>query len=90
MKIAIVDDDLKWCEKIKEEIGRCEQGNEATIDFFSCGEDYLASEELYDISFVDIEMPGVDGFETIAKMKKRNADGIYIILTRHNEMSRIG
>ena len=90
MKIAIVDDDLKWCEKIKEEIGRCEQENEATIDFFSCGEDYLTSEELYDISFVDIEMPGVDGFETIAKMQKRNADGIYIILTRHNEMSRIG
>ena len=90
MKIAIVDDDLKWCEKVREEIDRWEQGKEGIIDFFSCGEEYLASEKLYDISFVDIEMPGVNGFETIAKMQKRNADGIYIILTRHNEMSRIG
>lgn len=90
MKIAIVDDDKNWCDKVRDEIERYAEDNEIEVEIFLSGETFLNSGKRFDISFVDIEMSGMDGFETIARMQKRNADAIYIILTRHNEMSRIG
>ena len=90
MKIAIVDDDIKWRERVRSEIVRYDVNKEMEIDFFTSGEMYLGSKERYDLSFVDIEMPGMDGFETIARAKETDADGIYIILTTHIEMSRKG
>ena len=59
------------------------------VDLYSSGEEYLEKEEIYDVTFVDIEMPGIDGFETIRRARKYNANGIYIILTNHIEMSNI-
>lgn len=90
MKIAIVDDDARWRELVKNEIVQYDTNNEITMDFFTSGDTYLESKNQYDISFVDIEMPGTDGFETIMQAKKTDADGIYIILTTHTEMSRKG
>lgn len=90
MKISIVDDEAKWIERIKNEIIRYDEENDMEIDVFLSGEAYLKSEKQYDISFIDIEMPGIDGFETISKARKYNPEGIYIILTTHAEMSRKG
>ena len=90
MRIAIVDDELNWRERVRDEILRYDEKREIEMDFFPSGEAYLACEKRYDITFVDIEMPGLDGFETITKAKEKDADGIYIILTTHTEMSRKG
>lgn len=90
MKISIVDDDAKWIELIRSEILLCDEDNDMEIDVFLSGEEYLKCEERYDISFVDIEMPGIDGFETISRARKNNPEGIYVILTTHAEMSRKG
>ena len=90
MRISIVDDDKNWRERVKEEILKYEKCEDFEIDLFESGESYLNSKEHYDISFIDIEMPGIDGFETIAKAKESGDDGIYVILTTHAEMSRKG
>lgn len=90
MKISIVDDDPKWVERIRNEIIRYDENKEMTIDTFLSGEEYLKREEQYDISFIDIEMPGIDGFETISKARKYNPNGLYVIFTTHVEMSRKG
>ncbi len=90
MKISIVDDEPKWIERIRNEIIRYDEDDDMEIDVFSSGEEYLKSEEKYDISFIDIEMPGLDGFETISKARKCHPEGIYVILTTHAEMSRKG
>ena len=90
MRISIVDDDVHWIERIKKEVLECEVDEAVEIDTYSSGEQYLASGKEYDISFVDIEMPGIDGFETITKAMENNDDGIYVILTTHTEMSRKG
>lgn len=90
MKISIVDDEMIWIERIKSEIVRYAQDNDMEIDVFSSGEEYLKCEKQYDISFVDIEMPGIDGFETISRARKYHPEGIYVILTTHAEMSRKG
>lgn len=90
MKIAIVDDDINWRERIRDEIVRCDVDKEIEMDFFPNGVAYLESKMRYDISFVDIEMPGMDGFETITRAKEKDEDGIFVILTTHTEMSRKG
>lgn len=90
MRIAIVDDDINWRHCVKEEILKYDTYKEMEIDLFASGTQYLESKRHYDISFVDIEMPGVDGFETISKARTNDNDGIYVILTTHTEMSRKG
>ena len=90
MRISIVDDDKKWLDRIEKEIVKLYADSDFKIDTFVCGEDYLASDEKYDISFIDIEMPGIDGFDTISKAQASGKEGLYIILTTHAEMSRKG
>lgn len=90
MRIAIVDDDSNWRERVKTEILRCCRIKDMEIDVFTSGEKYLECGRSYDISFIDIEMPGIDGFETISKAREYCNEGIYIILTTHAEMSRKG
>lgn len=90
MRISIVDDDKNWRERVKAEIQKYDKNKEFEIDVFASGESYLNSKNTYDISFIDIEMPGIDGFETITKAKENSDEGIYVILTTHAEMSRRG
>ena len=90
MKIAIVDDEARWQKRVREEVGRLDFNEEVEIDLYISGENYLEREIQYDISFIDIEMSGMDGFETILKAREHNPDGIYMILTTHLEMSRKG
>lgn len=90
MKIAIVDDDAYWREKIEREIVRYVGNVKRQIDVYESGEQYVESQMRYDISFVDIEMSGMDGFDTILKAKEYQPDGLFVILTTHVEMSRKG
>ena len=90
MNIAIVDDESHWRKCVSEEIGKICNNKENCIDIYEDGKTYLQSKKQYDISFVDIEMPDMDGFQVIERAKKGNSEGIYIILTTHTEMSRKG
>lgn len=90
MRIAIVDDAENWRECIRDALLRLDTERKMEIDLFTSGEEYLDSETKYDISLIDIEMSGMSGFETIPKAREHNPDGIYMILTTHVEMSRVG
>ena len=90
MRIAIVDDEEQWRERVRQEVLRQNFKQEPEIDLFESGEQYIGSEKQYDISFIDIEMPRMDGFDTILKARENHPDGIYVILTTHVEMSRKG
>ena len=90
MRISIVDDERNWRERVKTEIQKYDKYKDFEIDVFDSGESYLNSNNTYDISFIDIEMPGIDGFETITKARENSNEGIYVILTTHAEMSRRG
>ena len=57
---------------------------------YESGKTYLQAKRQYDITFVDIEMPDMDGFQVIERAKEVNNAGVYIILTTHTEMSRKG
>lgn len=90
MNIAVVDDEAHWRNIVKAEIEKIYNSKEICIDIFRDGKTYLKSEKQYEVSFIDIEMPDMDGFQVIERAKEVNNDGIYIILTTHTEMSRKG
>ena len=90
MRIAIIDDEMYWRTTAEQIVIQHYSNVEVIIDTYQSGKQYLNSKIQYDISFVDIEMSGVDGFETIEKARTYNQDGVYIILTTHTEMSRKG
>lgn len=90
MKIAIIDDEIYWREKILNYVSEHYKDARIQIDVFSNAREYLSKKDMYDISLVDIEMPEIDGFETINSARCYNPEGIYIILTTHTEMSRKG
>lgn len=90
MKIAIIDDEQYWRHSAEQIVSKYYANVEVNIDIYEEGEQYLKSKVKYDISFVDIEMPGVDGFTTIERARDYNPEGIFIILTTHTEMSRKG
>lgn len=90
MRIAIIDDDAYWRERIEQEVSRYVGDAERKIDIYESGEQYIKSQKKYDISFVDIEMDGMDGFDTILKATELQSDGIFIILTTHAEMCKKG
>lgn len=90
MKILIVDDDFT-CRNIMQEIagtiGKSEiavNGKEA-IDAFS---DALKNKAPYDLIFLDIMMPGMNGQEVLRKIRETETsygigglDGVKIIMT---------
>lgn len=90
MRIAIVDDDAYWRTQIKREIIKYVVAGERLIDVYESGEQYIESKKKYDISLVDIEMGGMDGFDTILKAAELQADGLFIILTTHAELWKKG
>lgn len=89
MKIAIVDDEACWRKNTKQCIIEIEQ-EDIEIVVYDNPISYLESKEKYDISLIDIEMPEMDGFETIKRAREINTNGIFMILTTHTEMSRKG
>lgn len=87
MKIAVVDDMEMYRNRARDYIMQYyNKDTGVQIDCFQSGEDYLTSETIYDISFIDIEMSGMDGFETIKKARSKYPEGVYMILTTHTEM----
>lgn len=87
--IAIVEDEEKWQRVAKNEIER-HYGTNAYIDFFQTGEKFLEKCQDYDMIFMDIELPGKDGFEIAEEYVREHRDTLLIIMTTHTEMSRKG
>ena len=86
--IAFCDDELLFAEKLKK---KCEEFLIAkefnyNISIFSDGLSLIHSEEEIDIVFLDIGMPGIDGFEVAEILNKRKKKVIIIFVTSHNEM----
>lgn len=69
-RILVVDDSIPMQKALAAEIKKMD--NPSEIDFASSGEEALQYTEknTYDFIFLDIVMPGIDGFETCTQMRK--------------------
>lgn len=90
MRIAICDDDTRFLNEVErlminifKEIGFTDY----TIDKFTNSIDLLEAHLIlcYSYLFTDVEMPDINGFRLIEKMRETNADLQTVILSSHNK-----
>lgn len=89
MKIAIVDDEVKWRNQALDVV-KVYTDETDQIDIFESGVEFIKRNEEYDIVLMDVDMPEMDGFETIIDYKAEYSEGIIIILTTHLDYARKG
>ncbi len=80
-KILVVDDAQIECLAMYKEFG--EEGYE--VDTAINGQEALnkAKAKKYDLIFVDLVMPGMDGIQTCQALKKETSASVVILMTGH-------
>lgn len=73
-KIAICDDEWIIVEQLNGMVSECieKKGIEYSINTFLSGMDIIQSEIIFDLIFLDIEMPEIDGIEIGKRIRKNN------------------
>lgn len=91
MKIAVCDDNILFQEEIKNLLYEYFGKLSVEIRLFTNGNQFLTEVQSadipYDLVFMDIEMPRIDGLETARKLRKDNRDLFLIFLSSHTELA---
>lgn len=84
MRLAICDDDLSFCERIRHALVSAYPEQET--DCFSNGNDLIDEMRTnpYDIAYLDIEMPDINGVKVAEKLQAINPSVIIIFVSSHN------
>jgi two-component system OmpR family response regulator len=79
MRIAIVEDDIVLADGLTASM---KQSGYA-VDWVSNGSDAdaLLSAQIYDLLILDLGLPGLDGFQVLERLRKRNSQTPVLILT---------
>ena len=83
MTIAVCDDEKITLNEVSRAIAEICPG--AEIETFSSGKELIENSRKYNIIFLDIDMPDIDGMETAQNMRQNNRAEYIIFLTGHNE-----
>lgn len=90
LNIAICDDNYNMLVRIQDILkNELEKYNEkANIKIFTNGEILLKAHEtiIFDILFLDIEMPDISGFEIAKKLRDSFSNSYLIFITTHSEL----
>jgi two-component system OmpR family response regulator len=80
-RILVVDDD----PSVREALGAALQAKRCEVVLAQDGREALRTirHDRFDLVFLDVKMPGMDGIETIREMKKKNPLTEVILLTGH-------
>lgn len=81
MKAAICDDEKIFRNNLRDIISELDP--EIEICEFPNGKELLRSKAKFDIIFLDIEMPEINGLETAAKLRKLSVSSLIVFLTSH-------
>jgi len=96
LRVAVCDDDISFLESFPELITRAfaHAGQEITVVTFQEGKSLIDAVEkekqLFDIVFLDVEMPGVHGFQVAQRLRELSAAIILIFTTYMEHQSREG
>ena len=90
IKVAICDDEQQMTTQIEELVIRAgiKRGVRVYTDiFFSAGSlmDYIRQGNEYDIIYLDIEMPQMDGIEFAKKLREMNSEAVLVYISAHTE-----
>lgn len=83
MKILICDDDLKIIKTIEQLLNKITKQRKLSFEItsYNYGEQVVSDNERYDVAFVDIEMPGINGLSVTKHLQKINPNIIVFIVT---------
>ena len=83
-KIAVCDDDKEFRYKVIKMINDLEMINDEMIFFeFDTGEQLLQTNEKYDVLFLEVQMPGMDGNEVSVRFRKKDENCILVFCTNY-------
>lgn len=88
MRIAFCDDQIEYAETLLVKLKSFEAFSCAKLDLFSSGDQLLQSMEkgnIYDLFFLDIDMPGIDGLELGKRLNSYCKKAIIIFVTNHEK-----
>ena len=87
MKIAICEDDIKTQSLLESYLEEYPADLEWKI--FSSGEELLAhikeDKDYFSLYFMDISLPGIDGIQTCAQIRKRDQKALIVFVTDYKE-----
>ncbi len=85
-KVLLVDDEENFLEVLSERL----ETRGLKVSTATSGEDALdqAEGQNFDAIIVDLAMPGIDGIETLRRLKEKNSDLEIIILTGHASVKK--
>jgi two-component system, OmpR family, response regulator len=80
-RILLVDDEEQFLQVLSERL----EVRGLKVNAVTSGEDALArvEEQNFDVIVVDLAMPGIDGIETLRRLKEKDPDSEIIMLTGH-------
>lgn len=92
MRIAVCDDEAEYCKQIQKMIEKMYHSLDVIVDTYQTGHDLLRQFEKqnYDLIFLDIEMPGIDGISLARKLRKKREELRLVFLTSHVEYALKG
>ena len=85
MKIAIVDDEKTYREELEKYLREYDSEDNFTIMKFEDGDEFFQENiSDFDIAFLDIEMPNIDGITLASEVIKKNPNIFLIYVTNHS------
>lgn len=85
MNIAICDDNNMFRDALEKHLSTYFEEKSISLNFFhfSCGEDLLDSNILFDLVFLDVEMGEINGIVTGKQLKAKNPHNIIFVITSY-------
>lgn len=92
MRIAVCDDEEKFGSQAKQMIEKLTRSLDIFVDMYDDGRKLLSAFEKkpYDLLFLDIEMPKMDGITLAKELRKKSEDVPIVFLTGHVEYALEG
>ena len=92
MRIAVCDDEEEFRFQIRDMIDKIYNSMDVIVDIFSDGRKLLERFDAmpYDVLFLDIEMPAMDGITLAKKLRERSENVFLVFLTGHVEYALEG
>lgn len=92
MRVAICDDQVEYLQQNAVAVRKYLQGEDVLVDVFKDGNALLKAftKRAYDVVFLDIEMPEIDGITAARKLRQLSSEVYIIFLTSHIEFALEG
>lgn len=90
MRIAIVDDNQSFAENMKQVVEDCLRSRQETAEIRYCANGYgilgdVEEGRNYDIYFLDVEMPAIDGLELAQRIRRLEPEANIVFVTSYEK-----